>query len=392
LLILQKRTHDARIAAMISSKAPFACSPQQMNRSRNARDVLCESNRSRIRSIRDNEPICTMNSIFRPTPARPTRRAVLTSIAGASAALALPAFAAFPDRPIRIVVGFPAGGPLDSHARLLTDKLQAVLGQPIIVDYKAGAGGSVGAEIVAKSPADGYTIMLANTGVMVINPALYPRLSYNTLKDFVPIARTAQQPLVLLVNPKVPAESVAQLVALAKARPGQLNYGSAGNGGSSHLVPEMFKQATGIFMVHIPYRGSAPALTDLLAGQVQVMAESIPLASQYVKQGKLRALAMTGTERNAALPDVPTFKEIGVKGMEVVGFYGMLAPAATPKDVVARLSDAFKQVLETPDIRSRMTAQGADPAFLDSDQFARYLTAEMPVWASAVKASGARMD
>ncbi len=319
------------------------------------------------------------------------RRALL-ALAGVSALSSMPAWAAFPDRPIRIVVGFPAGGPLDNHGRLLADRLQAVLGQPVIMEYKSGAGGSVGAEFVAKSPADGYTLMLANTGVLVINPALYPKLGYGTLKDFVPIARTAQQPLALLVHPKVPANTVSELVALAKSKPGQLNYGSAGNGGSSHLVPEMFKQSTGIFMVHIPYRGSAPALADLLAGQVQVMAESIPLASQYVKQGKLRALAITGPERNAALPGVPTFAEVGVKGMDVVGFYGMMAPAGTPKDVVARLSDAFKQVLENPDVRSRMTAQGADPAFQNSEQFAAYLTAEMPIWAKAVKTSGARLD
>ena len=267
-----------------------------------------------------------------------------------------------------------------------------MLGQPIVIDYKAGAGGSVAAEFVAKSPPDGYTLMLANTGVMVINPAIYPKLGYSTLKDFVPVARTAQQPLALIVHPALPVTTVQELVTLAKKNPGKLNYGSAGNGGSSHLVPEMFKQATGTFIVHIPYRGSAPALTDLLAGQVQMMAESIPLASQYVKQGKLRALAITGNERNAALPGVPTFAEAGVKGMEVVGFYGVLAPAGTPKEVVARLTDAFKQVLETPDIRSRMTAQGADPAYLNSEQFGAYLTGEMPVWAKAVKDSGAKLD
>ena len=322
------------------------------------------------------------------------RRSTLTLAAAAlaSVALAMPASAAFPERPIKIIVGFPAGGPLDTHGRLLADKLQAALGQPIIIDYKAGAGGTVGADFVAKSPADGYTLMLANTGVMVINPAIYPKLNYSTLKDFVPIARTAQQPLALIVNSSLPVTSVQELVAMAKKAPGKLNYGSAGNGGSSHLVPEMFKQATGTFIVHIPYRGSAPALTDLLAGQVQMMAESIPLASQYVKQGKLRALAITGRERNAALPGVPTFAELGIKGMEVVGFYGVMAPAGTPKEVVAKLSEAFKQVLDNPDLRKSMTAQGADPAYLNSEQFGAYLAAEMPVWAKAVKDSGAKLD
>ena len=315
-----------------------------------------------------------------------------TLAAAALLGLATLAQAAFPDKPVKILIGFPPGGPLDAHARLLADRLGQVLGQPVIIDYKAGAGGTVGAEFVAKSAPDGYTLLMANTGTMVINPAVYTKLGYQTLRDFAPVARTAQQPLALVVNPAVPAKTVQELVALAKAKPGQLNYGSAGNGGISHLVPEMFKTATGTFIVHIPYRGSAPAFTDLLGGQVQAMAESIPQASQYVKQGKLRALAVTGRERNAALPDVPTFAEAGIKGLDVVGFYGVLAPAATPKDVVAKLSDALRQTLETPDIRARMVQQGADPAFLPADAFATYLAAQMPVWAKAVKDSGTKLD
>ncbi|MBV7539910.1 tripartite tricarboxylate transporter substrate binding protein [Acidovorax sp. sic0104] len=298
----------------------------------------------------------------------------------------------FPSKPIRIVVGFPAGGPLDQHARLLTDKLQAVLGQPVLVDYKAGAGGTVGAQEVMKSPPDGHTLMLANTGVMVINPALYSRLPYATLKDFTPIARTAMQPLALLVNPNVPAKSLQEFMAHAKSRPGQVNFGSAGNGGISHLVPEMFKTATGLFMVHIPYRGSAPAFTDLMGGQVQFMAESIPQAASYHKQGKVRALAVTSRERNPALPEVPTVIESGIKGFEVVGFYGFLAPAGTPKDVVAKLSDAFGQVMQSPEVKNRMVSQGADPAYLGADDFAKFLASEMPRWADAVKKSGAKLD
>ena len=317
-----------------------------------------------------------------------TRALVAALCMAASAA----ASAAFPEKPIKVVIGFPAGGPLDQHARLLTDKLQAVLGQPVLVDYKPGAGGSVGADAVAKSPADGYTLMLANTGVAVINGALYSKLPYNTLKDFTPIARTAMQPLALLVTPNLPVDSLQAFVRYAKARPGQINYGSAGNGGISHLVPEMFKQATGIFMVHIPYRGSAPAFTDLMGGQVQFMAESIPQAANYHKQGKVRALAVTSATRNPALPDVPTVIESGIKGFEVVGFYGFLAPAGTPKDVVAKLSDAFKQVLTNPEVRDRMVSQGADPAFLGSEDFAKFLVTETPRWEKAVKASGAKMD
>lgn len=314
----------------------------------------------------------------------------------AAAALALllctSAYAAFPDKPIRIVIGFPAGGPLDQHARLLADRLGAALGQPVVIDYKAGAGGTVGAQDVMRAPADGYTLMLANTGVMVINPALYSKLPYQTLRDFTPIARTAMQPLALLVNPNVPAKTLPEFIAYAKARPGQVNYGSAGNGGISHLVPEMFKNATGLFMVHIPYRGSAPAFSDLMGGQVQFMAESIPQAAAYHKQGKVRAIAVTSRERNPALPDTPTVIESGFKGFEVVGFYGFLGPANLPKDVTTKLSDAFRQVLTSPEIRDRMVSQGADPAFLGSDDFAKFLAAETPKWAAAVAKSGAKLD
>lgn len=295
-------------------------------------------------------------------------------------------------KPVKIIIGFPAGGPLDAHARLLTDRLSQALGVPVLVDYKAGAGGTVGADFVAKSDPDGTTLLMANTGTMVINPAIYPKNPYDTLRDFVPIARTAMQPLALVVNPAVPAKNLQEFIALAKARPGQLNYGSAGNGGISHLVPEMFKQATGTFIVHIPYRGSAPAFTDLMAGQVQAMAESIPQASQYVKAGKLRALAVTSRERNPALPDVPTMIEAGLKGFEVVGFYGVLAPAGTPKPIVDKLSAAFKAALDAPDVRQKMVTQGADPAFLGADEFRTFLAAEMPRWAKAVKDSGAKLD
>ncbi|MEN9779821.1 MAG: hypothetical protein RL014_969 [Pseudomonadota bacterium] len=312
----------------------------------------------------------------------------------AFAALGLrPALAqAFPSKPVRIVIGFPAGGPLDQHARLLSERLSQVLGQTVLIDYKAGAGGTVGAQEVMKSAPDGHTLLLANTGTMVINPALYTRLPYATLKDFVPVARTAMQPLALMVNPSVPVKTLKEFIDHARTRPGQINYGSAGNGGISHLVPEMFKTATGLFMVHIPYRGSAPAFTDLMAGQVQFMAESIPQAAAYHKQGKVRALAVTSRERNPALPDIPTVIETGIKGFEVVGFYGFLAPAGTPREVVQKLSDAFRQVLTTPEIRNRMVSQGADPAYMPADDFAKFLAAEMPRWAEAVQKSGAKLD
>ncbi|WP_114662641.1 Bug family tripartite tricarboxylate transporter substrate binding protein [Polynucleobacter necessarius] len=300
--------------------------------------------------------------------------------------------AAYPDKPIKIIIGFPAGGPLDAHIRLLSDKLQTVLGQPVIVDYKVGAGGAVGAQFVMQSPADGYTVLLANTGTMVINPAIYTKSPYDTLRDFQPIARTAQQPLALIVNKDVAANSLKEFVTYAKANPGRLNYGSAGNGGISHLVLEMLKSETGIFMVHLPFKGGAPAFTDLIAGHVQFMAESVPQAAVYAKQGKVKALAVTSAKRNPALPNTPTVLETGVATLEVVGFYGILASKGTPPYVVNKLSLAFKETLESPDIQKKMIDQGADPAYLNADQFTKYLTAEMPRWAKAVKQAGAKLD
>jgi len=300
--------------------------------------------------------------------------------------------AAYPDKPIKIIIGFPAGGPLDAHIRLLIEKLQTSLGQTVLVDYKAGAGGAVGAQFVAQSPADGYTVLLANTGTMVINPAIYTKSPYDTLKDFQPVARTAQQPLALIVNKDVPANSLKEFVAYAKANPGMLNYGSAGNGGISHLVPEMLKSETGIFLVHIPFKGSAPAFTDLIAGHVQFMAESVPQAANYAKQGKVKALAVTSAKRNPALPNTPTVIETGVANLDVVGFYGILAPKGTPVEAVNKLSQAFKDTLENSEIQKKMIDQGADPAFLNADQFTKFLTAEMPRWAKAVKQAGAKLD
>ena len=300
--------------------------------------------------------------------------------------------AAYPDKPIKIIIGFPAGGPLDAHIRLLIEKLQASLGQPIIVDYKVGAGGAVGAQFVAQSPPDGYTVLLANTGTMVINPAIYTKAPYDTQKDFQPIARTAQQPLALIVNKDVAANSLKEFVAYAKANPGLLNYGSAGNGGISHLVPEMLKSETGIFMVHIPFKGSAPAFTDLIAGHVQFMAESVPQAASYAKQGKVKALAVTSSKRNPALPNTPTVIETGVANLEVVGFYGILAPKGMPPEITNKLSQAFKETLESPEIQKKMIDQGADPAYLNAEQFTKFLNTEMPRWAKVVKQAGAKVD
>jgi tripartite-type tricarboxylate transporter receptor subunit TctC len=312
-------------------------------------------------------------------------------LAAALFALSSLASAAFPDKPVKIIIGFPAGGPLDNHARVMSDQLSKILGQPVLIDYKPGAGGTIGADFVSKAAPDGYTLLLANTGTMVINPFIYKN-GYDTLRDFTPIARTAQQPLALVVHPSVPAKTLAEFIAYAKANPGKLNYGSAGTGGISHLVPEMLQSATGIKMVHVPYKGSAPAFTDLLAGQVQFIAESIPQVSQYVKLGKVRALAMTGSERNAAIPDVPTMKEAGVKDFEVVGFYGMLAPPKLPADVTAILTQAFQKALASDEVRSKMISQGADPAYLDATAFGAYLKTEMGRWGGAVKKAGVKLE
>lgn len=300
--------------------------------------------------------------------------------------------AAFPDKPVRIVIGFPAGGPLDQHIRLLSNRLAASLGQPVVVDYKAGAGGTIGAQFVAQSAPDGYTLLLANTGTMVINPAIYTQKPYDTLRDFAPVARTAQQALALIVNNKVPAKTLKELVQYAKANPGKLNYGSAGNGGISHLVPEMLKAETGITMVHIPYKGTAPAFTDLMAGHVDFMADSIPQAVNHFKDGKIRVLAVTSNKRNPALAGVPTVLETGVASLDVVGFYGVLAPRGTPVDVVRRLSLAFKDALGAVEIQKTMADQGSDPAWLGPEEFGVFLKQEMPRWAQAVKAAGAKLD
>ena len=227
---------------------------------------------------------------------------------------------------------------------------------------------------------------------MVINPAVYTKSSYDTLKDFQPIARTAQQPLAFIVNNDVPAQTLKEFIAYAKAHPGKLNYGSAGNGGISHLVPEMLKTETGIFIVHIPFKGSAPAFTDLIAGHVQFMAESVPQAANYAKQGRVRALAVTSAKRNPALPNTPTVLETGVANLEVVGFYGILAPKGTPPEVVNKLSQAIKETLDSAEVQKKMIDQGADPAYLNAEQFTKFLSAQMPLWASAVKQAGAKLD
>ena len=302
------------------------------------------------------------------------------------------AHAAWPEKPIRLVVGFPPGGPVDTHARILSEKLQPILGQSVVLDYKAGAAGNIGSDNVAKAAPDGYTLLIANTGQMAINNSLYPKLTYGMPKDFAPVARTALFPVVMVVNNNVPARNLKEFIAYAKANPGKLNYASGGNGGISHLMPEMFKQASGTFIVHIPYKGSAPALTDVMGGQAQMMADSIPLFTQYIKAGKVRALGVTSGKRSPALPDVPTMEESGLKGFEVVGFYGVLAPAGTPKEIVDKLSGALRTVLADPDTRAKLEVQGAEPAWQSPEAFAATIVSEQKCWGQAVKVSGAKID
>ncbi|MDW3686689.1 tripartite tricarboxylate transporter substrate binding protein [Cupriavidus sp. CV2] len=318
--------------------------------------------------------------------------ALLTCAALPLALGAAPAAAAWPEKPIRLVVGFPPGGPVDTHARLLAEKLQPILGQSVVLDYKAGAAGNIGSDAVAKAAPDGYTLLLANTGQMAINGSLYPKLPYAMPRDFAPVARTALIPLVMVVNNNVPARNLKEFIGCARANPGKLNFASGGNGGISHLMPEMFKQASGTFIVHIPYKGSAPALTDVMGGQAQMMADSIPLFTQYIKAGKVRALAVTSKHRSPALPDVPTMEEAGLKNFEVVGFYGMLAPAGTPKELVAKLSGALQTVLGEADTRAKLEQQGAEAAWQGPEAFGQTIAAEQKRWGQVIKASGAKID
>ena len=299
---------------------------------------------------------------------------------------------AFPDRPITLVVPNPPGGLVDTSARLLSEPLTRVIGQPVIVDNKPGASGNTAYQYVAKAKPDGYTLLISYSGYHVGNPSLMDKLPWDPIKDFSPVALLTVSTNVIAVHPSVPVNNLKEFIAYAKANPGKLNYGSAGNGGISHLVPEMLKNDTGIFMVHIPFKGSAPAFTDLIAGHVQFMAESVPQAANYAKLGKVRALAVTSAKRNPALPNTPTVIETGVANLEVVGFYGILAPKGTPPDVVNKLSQAFKETLDSPEVQRRMLEQGADPAYLNADQFTKFLAGEMPRWAKAVKQAGAKLD
>jgi len=305
----------------------------------------------------------------------------------------------WPGKPVRIVVPFAAAGTTDIIARALAPELQRAFGQPFVVDNKPGAGGNSGAAEVAKSAPDGYTLLMGTVGTHAINPALYPKMPYDHVKDFAPITLCAGVPNVLVVNPasaqKYQINSVSDLIRAAKANPGKLNFASSGNGTSIHLSAELFKSMTGTFMVHLPYRGSGPALIDLLGGSVDLMFDNLPSSLPHIKAGKLKALAVTSAVRSAVLPDVPTVAEAGgpsLKGFEASSWFGLLAPAGTPADVINRVQQEVAKSLASPMVKERLVSQGAIPSGITPAEFARFIDAETKKWAQVVKVSGAKVD
>jgi tripartite-type tricarboxylate transporter receptor subunit TctC len=306
---------------------------------------------------------------------------------------------AWPAKPVRIVVPFAPGGTTDVLARALAPELQKAFGQPFIVDNKPGAGGNVGAAEVAKSTADGHTLLLGTVGTHAINAALYASMPFDPIKDFAPITLVANVPNVLVMNPAKAAaakiNSVADLIKYAKSNPGKLNMASAGNGTSIHLAGELFKTMTGTFMVHFPYRGSGPALIDLIGGTMDLMFDNFPSSMPHIKSGKLKALAVTANTRSFSMLELPTVEESGgptLKGYEATSWFGLLAPTGTPPDVVSRLQQETAKALNTPAMRERMLAQGAIPSGMSSAAFTRLIASESRKWAKVVKASGARAE
>jgi tripartite-type tricarboxylate transporter receptor subunit TctC len=307
------------------------------------------------------------------------------------ALLASTAHAAWPDKPIRLVIPFPAGGGADGMARPLAAKLTAQLGQPVVLDHRTGAGGTIAAEVTAGAPPDGYTLMFATVGTHAINASLQ-KLRYDPVKDFTPIALTHVAPRVLVVHPSVPATSVKELIAHAKAKPGALTFGSSGNGGINHLSGELFKTMAGVDMLHVPYKGAAPAAVDLLGGRLTMVFDSIVVWSEHLKSGKVRALGVSGATRSAALPNVPTIAEAGLPGFETANWLGVLAPARTPPEVVARLSAELKVAMADAEMRQLLIGLGVDPIYSTPQEFAEVIRKDIAKWAAVVKATGAKLD
>ena len=298
----------------------------------------------------------------------------------------------YPSKPIRLIVPNAAGGSTDLVARTTANKLSDSLGQPVVIENRAGSGGIIGAELVARSAPDGYTLLMGTIGNLVISPHLYPNLAYDPLRDFAPVAQVASAAYFLVVHPAVPARSVNELVALAKARPGQLAYASAGSGTGSHLATELFLSVARIDVTHVPYKGGTPGLTDLISGQVQLMFNGIPSSLPHIKSGRIRPLALTAAKRTAAAPGVPTMAESGYAGAESTSWTGLLAPAGTPRAIVERLNADLRKALQAPEVRTRLAADGADPVGSSPEAFSAYIKVELAKWGKVVKASGAKAD
>jgi tripartite-type tricarboxylate transporter receptor subunit TctC len=325
---------------------------------------------------------------------RATRRALLgAAVAATAVALPLGAAAqAYPAKPITIVVPFSAGGTTDILARIVGQAMSAELGQSVVIDNRAGAGGNIGAAIAAKAPADGYTLFMGTVGTHAINEALYKKMPFNPAKDFAPLTRVANVPNLLVANPKQPFKTVPELIAYAKAHPGEVNFGSSGSGSSIHLSGELFKSMAKVDMVHVPYKGSAPAVTDLLGNQIAIMFDNMPSAIQHVRAGKLRPIAVTTAKRSPELPDVPTIAEAGVPGYEATSWFGMFAVAGTPKPVLDKLHAALAKVLNQADVKKKIAEQGGEVVVDTPEQFAAFIQAETAKWGKVVKASGATAD
>ncbi len=316
-------------------------------------------------------------------------------IAAAIALACVPAWSAaaqtYPDRPIRVVVGVPAGGTPDVMARMVTTGMSRILGQPLVMDNRGGAGGLIGTETAAKAAPDGYTLLVSSPGPLTILPHMQ-KIAYDPLGDFTPIGLIASNPFTLITHPSVPAKTVKELLALAKAQPGKLFYASAGNGAANHLAMELFKSMSGANITHVPYKGAPQAVSDVLAGHINMMFNSIPPVLAHIKGERIRALGVGGSRRAAQLPDVPTISEAGVPGYEAITWFGMLAPAKTPRPVLARIHDAFGKVINAPETRTALETQGAEPGYANSAEFAALIRRDLQKYAKVVKTSGAKID